>query len=224
VIRVLLVDDQHLVREGFARLLRDIDDIEVVGEAADGASAVTLARKTLPDLVLMDVRMPGMDGVEATARIVNDRPEVRVLMLTTFDLDEAVHRALRAGASGFLLKDTPYDQLVHAIRVVSRGDSVLAPSVTRRLIESLAARPALTESDAARLARLTDRESQVLHLIAQGMSNAEIGEAIFLSEATVKTHVGRVLTKLGCRDRVQAAVFAFQASLATQPERPTPRQ
>jgi DNA-binding NarL/FixJ family response regulator len=221
VIRVLLVDDQQLVREGFARLLRDIADIEVVGEAADGASAVTQARETLPDLVLMDVRMPGMDGVEATAHIVNDRPDVRVLMLTTFDLDEAVHRALQAGASGFLLKDTPYDQLVHAIRVVSRGDSVLAPSVTRRLIESFAPRPALAASDAARLARLTDRERQVLHLIAQGMSNAEIGEAIFLSEATVKTHVGRVLSKLGCRDRVQAAVFAFHTSLATRPDHAT---
>jgi DNA-binding NarL/FixJ family response regulator len=214
MIRVLLVDDQHLVREGFARLLRDVDDIEVVGEAADGASAVERAAATEPDLVLMDVRMPGMDGIEATAQIVRNRPEVRVLMLTTFDLDEAVHRALRAGASGFLLKDTPYDQLIHAIRVVSRGESVLAPSVTRRLLTSFASPPCLGEDDATRLGRLTEREREVLRLIAQGLSNAEIGEAIFLSEATVKTHVGRVLTKLECRDRVQAAIFALQTGFA----------
>jgi len=216
MIRVLLVDDQHLVREGFARLLRDVEDIEVVGEAGDGAAAVALARDTRPDVVLMDVRMPGMDGVEATAHVVRDRPEVRVLMLTTFDLDEAVHRALHAGASGFLLKDTPYDQLIHAIRVISRGDSVLAPTVTRRLIESFTPASAVSERDAARLARLTDREGEVLQLIARGMSNAEIGEATFLSEATVKTHVGRMLTKLGCRDRVQAVVFAFRTGFASR--------
>jgi DNA-binding NarL/FixJ family response regulator len=216
MIRVLLVDDQHLVREGFARLLRDVEDVEVVGEAADGAAAVALARDTRPDVVLMDVRMPGMDGVEATAHVVRDRPEVRVLMLTTFDLDEAVHRALHAGASGFLLKDTPYDQLIHAIRVVSRGDSVLAPTVTRRLIESFTPASAVSEQDAARLARLTEREGEVLQLIARGMSNAEIGEATFLSEATVKTHVGRMLTKLGCRDRVQAVVFAFRTGFASR--------
>ena len=197
MIRVLLVDDQELVREGFSRLLRDVADIDVVGEAADGATAVTQALQTKPDVALMDVRMPGMDGVEATAQIIRDTPSVRVLMLTTFDLDEAVHRALEAGASGFLLKDTPYDQLIHAIRVVSQGDSVLAPSVTRRLIESFAPPPVLTETDAARLSRLTDRELAVLRLIAQGMSNAEIGEVLFLSEATVKTHVGRLLRKLG---------------------------
>jgi len=214
VIRVLLVDDQHLVREGFARLLRDVADIEVVGEAADGATAAELARKTHPDVVLMDVRMPGMDGVEATAHVVRERPETRVLMLTTFDLDEAVHRALQAGASGFLLKDTPYDQLIHAIRVISRGDSVLAPSVTRRLIESFSPPPVVGGEDAARLGRLTSRECEVLHLITQGMSNAEIGEVTFLSEATVKTHVGRVLSKLGCRDRVQAVVFAFRTGFA----------
>ena len=161
VIRVLLVDDQHLVREGFARLLRDVPDIEVVGEAADGASAVAQALEARPDLVLMDVRMPGMDGLEATAQITRSVPDARVLMLTTFDLDEAVHRALEAGASGFLLKDTPYEQLIHAIRVVAQGDSVLAPSVTRRLIESFAP-PQPTEPDAARLSRLTDRESGVL--------------------------------------------------------------
>jgi len=216
MIRVLLVDDQHLVREGFARLLRDVPDIEVVGEAADGSAAVEQSLCTLPDLVLMDVRMPGMDGVDATAQIVHDRPDARVLILTTFDLDEAVHRALRAGASGFLLKDTPYDQLLHAIRVVAAGESVLAPSVTRRLIEHFTPRPAPTPSDAALLDRLTGRERDVLRLIAQGMSNAEIGQAIFLSEATVKTHVGRVLTKLGCRDRVQAAIFAVRTGFTTE--------
>ena len=216
MIRVLLVDDQHLVREGFARLLRDVDDIEVVGEAADGTSAVELARETHPDVVLMDVRMPGMDGIEATAKVVRDRPEVRVLMLTTFDLDEAVHRALQAGASGFLLKDTPYDQLIHAIRVVARGDAVLAPSITRRLIESFSPAPGISEDDALRLGRLTPREREILQLIAHGMSNAEIGEATFLSEATIKTHVGRVLSKLGCRDRVQAVVFAFRTGFASR--------
>lgn len=214
MIRVLLVDDQHLVREGIARLLRDVPDIEVVGEAADGPSAVQQSRLTLPDLVLMDVRMPGMDGVDATAHIVHDRPDARVLILTTFDLDEAVHRALQAGASGFLLKDTPYDQLLHAIRVVAAGDCVLAPSVTRRLIEHFAPQPTPTPSEAALLDRLTNRERQVLQLIAQGLSNAEIGRAIFLSEATIKTHVGRVLSKLGCRDRVQAAIFAMRTGLA----------
>ena len=214
MIRVLLVDDQHLVREGIARLLRDVSDIEVVGEAADGTSAVALSLCTRPDLILMDVRMPGMDGVDATARIVHDRPDARVLILTTFDLDEAVHRALRAGASGFLLKDTPYDQLLHAIRVVAAGDSVLAPSVTRRLIEHFTPQPVLTVSDAALLDRLTEREREVLRLVAQGLSNAEIGRAVFLSEATVKTHVGRVLTKLGCRDRVQAAIFALRTGFA----------
>ncbi len=216
MIRVLLVDDQHLVREGFARLLRDVEDVEVVGEAADGTTAVELARQTHPDVVLMDVRMPGMDGAEATALMIRDRPVVRVLMLTTFDLDEAVHQALQAGASGFLLKDTPYDQLIHAIRVVARGDAVLAPSVTRRLIESFSPAPGVSEEDALRLGRLTDREKEVLSLVTRGMSNAEIGEATFLSEATVKTHVGRVLSKLGCRDRVQAVVFAFRTGFASR--------
>lgn len=214
MIRVLLVDDQQLVREGFARLLRDVADIEVVGEAADGTAAVALARDRLPDVVLMDVRMPGMDGIDATAAMVRHRPEVRVLVLTTFDLDEAVHGALRAGASGFLLKDTPYDQLVHAIRVVARGDSVLAPSVTRRLIESFTPDRTATDHDAARLGRLTDREQEVLGHVAEGLSNAEIGARLFLSEATVKTHVGRVLAKLGCRDRVQAVIFAYRTGFS----------
>ncbi|MDT0214232.1 response regulator transcription factor [Rothia sp. ARF10] len=214
MIDVLVVDDQHLVREGIARFLRDVDDIEVVSEAADGASAVEQALRTRPDVVLMDVRMSGMDGIDATARIARKLPSTRVLVLTTFDLDESVHNALRAGASGFLLKDTPYDQLIHAIRVVAAGDSVLAPSVTRRLIEHFTPHEGATPSDAALIDRLPEREPQVLGCIARGMSNAEIGEAIFLSEATVKTHVSRVLTKLGCRDRVQAAIFALRTGVA----------
>ena len=215
MIRVLLADDQQLVREGFARLLRDVDDMEVVGEAADGAAAIDLARATRPDVVLMDVRMPGTDGVEATRAITAELPAVRVLVLTTFDLDEAVHGALGAGASGFLLKDVPVDQLVHAIRIVASGDSVLAPSVTRRLISTYTPPAGATPEDHVRLARLSEREREVLTRLAQGLSNAEIGEVLFLSEATVKTHVGRVLTKLGCRDRVQAVVFAYRTGFAT---------
>jgi DNA-binding NarL/FixJ family response regulator len=215
MIRVLLADDQHLVREGFARLLRDVDDMEVVGEAADGAEAVELARATRPDVVLMDVRMPGTDGIEATRLITDDLPDSRVLVLTTFDLDEAVHGALGAGASGFLLKDVPVDQLVHAIRTVAVGDSVLAPSITRRLIAAYAPPTGRSPADEERLARLSERERDVLTSLAQGLSNAEIGEALFLSEATVKTHVGRVLTKLGCRDRVQAVVFVYRTGFAT---------
>jgi DNA-binding NarL/FixJ family response regulator len=214
VIRVLLVDDQQLVREGFARLLRDVDDIDVVGQAADGRQAVDLVRHTQVDVVLMDIRMPVMDGVEATAQIVSAVPATRVLVLTTFDLDEEVHRALQAGASGFLLKDTPYDQLVHAIRAVAAGDSVLAPSATRRLLATLTP-PSPDSPDAQRIERLTERERDVLGLLAEGLSNAEIGERLFLSEATVKTHVGRVLTKLDCRDRVQAVVLAFRTGFAS---------
>jgi DNA-binding NarL/FixJ family response regulator len=216
VIRVLVVDDQHLVREGFARLLRDVPDIELAGEAADGAAAVELARRLVPDVVLMDVRMPVMDGVEATSRVVRDHPQVKVLMLTTFDVEEAVYAALAAGASGFLLKDVPYDQLVHSIRVVAEGESVLAPSVTRRLIELLSP-VTISPEDASCLARLTEREGEVLRLLARGLSNAEIATTIFLSEATVKTHVGRLLTKLGCRDRVQAVIFAFRTGFASPP-------
>ncbi len=214
MIRVLLVDDQALVREGFARLLRDIEDIDVVGEAADGAAAVELAAALQPDVVLMDVRMPVMDGIRATARVVESHPGIRVLVLTTFDLDEAVAQALHAGASGFLLKDAPSTQLVHAIRVVANGDSVLAPTVTRRLIATVTKSAAFSEHDRSLLVRLTDREQEVLRLLAAGMSNAEIGKNIFLSEATVKTHVGRVLSKLECRDRVQAVVFAYRTGFA----------
>ncbi len=214
MIRVLLVDDQTLVREGFARLLRDIDDIDVVGEAADGATAVQLVAALRPDVVLMDVRMPVLDGIQATAQVVESHPQARVLVLTTFDIDEAVAQALRAGASGFLLKDTPSTQLVHAIRVVANGDSVLAPTVTRRLIASVTQPEAPTRHERSLLDRLTDREQEVLHLLAAGLSNAEISKTIFLSEAMVKTHVGRVLTKLECRDRVQAVVFAYRTGFA----------
>ncbi len=214
MIRVLLVDDQTLVREGFARLLRDIDDIDVVGEAADGATAVQLVGALRPDVVLMDVRMPVLDGIQATAQVVESHPQVRVLVLTTFDVDEAVAQALRAGASGFLLKDTPSTQLVHAIRVVANGDSVLAPTVTRRLIASVTQPESPTRHDRSLLDRLTEREQEVLHLLAAGLSNAEISKTVFLSEATVKTHVGRVLTKLECRDRVQAVVFAYRTGFA----------
>jgi DNA-binding NarL/FixJ family response regulator len=210
VIRVLLADDQQLVREGFARLLRDVDDVEVVGQAANGEEAVLQASRIPVDVVLMDVRMPVMDGVEATSRLASVAPRVRVLVLSTFVLDEVVHRALQAGASGFLLKDTPYDQLVHAIRAVAAGDSVLAPSATRRLLETYSAQPSPDAEDLRRLDRLTDREREVLALMSEGLSNAEIGERVFLSEATVKTHVGRVLTKLDCRDRVQAVILAFR--------------
>ncbi len=211
MIRVLLADDQHLVREGFARLLRDADDLEVVGEASTGLEAVERAREARPDVILMDVRMPELDGIEATTRIVAEQPECKVLMLTTFDIDEAVHRALLAGASGFLLKDMPYDQLLSGIRVVAGGDSILAPTVTRRLIGTFTAKRQPTDHESAALERLTEREHEVLRLIARGLSNAEIGDALFLSETTVKTHVGRVLTKLGCRDRVQAVVWAYRS-------------
>lgn len=214
MIRVLIADDQHLVREGFARLLRDVDDLEVVAEASTGREAVERARSTRPDVVLMDVRMPELDGIEATAQLLAEHPHTRVLMLTTFDIDEAVHQALLAGASGFVLKDTPYDQLINAIRVVAAGESILAPSVTRRLIGNFTARRQSTEDEATALSRLTEREHEVLRLIARGLSNAEIGAALFLSEATVKTHVGRVLTKLGCRDRVQAVVWAYRTGYA----------
>jgi len=214
VIRVLLADDEALVRTGFARLLRDAEGMEVVGEAANGPEAVALARSTEPDVILMDIRMPILDGVSATRTIVGERPHVKVLVLTTFDLDEVVYDALEAGASGFLLKDVPYQELLRAIVAVHDGDAVLAPAVTRRLIansvDRRSSRPAVPALD-----RLTDREREVLTLLADGLSNAEIGERLFLSEATIKTHVGRVLTKLGCRDRVQAVALAYRSGFVS---------
>ena len=215
-IRVLVADDQELVRTGFALILATEDDIEVVGQAADGREAVDLARRHAPDVVLMDVRMPNLDGIEATGRLVGPAATppapVRVLMLTTFDLDEHVYAALRNGASGFLLKDTPPEDLVRAIRVVAAGDALLAPTVTRRLIAELSRVPA-RPSPPPELDTLTDREREVLGLVARGLSNGERAAELVLGETTVKTHVGRILTKLGLRDRVQTVVLAYESGL-----------
>ena len=217
-IRVLLVDDQELLRLGFRMILAASEGIEIVGEAGDGARAVELAATCRPDVVLMDIRMPVMDGIEATRRIVRADPDVRVLALTTFDLDEYAFGALGAGASGFLLKDVPPAELTAAIRTVAAGDAVVSPRVTRRLLDEYApalAGPSQRESGdaAAALALLTDREHEVLVALAEGLSNAEIADRLFVSEATVKSHVGRILGKLGLRDRLQAVVFAFQSGL-----------
>ena len=214
MVRVLLVDDQELVRSGFAMLLGAQADIEVVGEAADGAEAVDQALALQPDVVLMDVRMPVMDGIEATRRITALDPTPKVLVLTTFDLDEYVYAALQAGASGFLLKDAPAAELVRGVRVVAAGDALLAPSVTRRLIEELAPEGGGgPRTKPPGLDDLTAKEREVLEHVARGLSNAEIAEALFVTEATVKTHVGHVLTKLGVRDRVQAVVLAYEAGV-----------
>ncbi|GAA3101910.1 response regulator [Streptosporangium carneum] len=220
-IRVLLVDDQPLLRTGFRLILEAEPDVTVVGEAGDGKAAQEQSRALLPDVVLMDIRMPGVDGIEATRRIVREATGgahvPRVLVLTTFDLDEYIVEALRAGASGFLLKDVPPDELVQAIRVVAAGEAIVAPSVTRRLLDKFGARlpSAYQQSTPARLDRLTERELEVLRLIARGMSNAEIAATLVVSETTVKTHVGNVLTKLGLRDRVQAVVLAYETGLIT---------
>jgi DNA-binding NarL/FixJ family response regulator len=209
--RVLLCDDQELVRTGF-RLILDLEpDIEVVGEAADGKQCLRMVAQERPDVVLMDVRMPEMDGIEAARRLCDASSATKVLMLTTFDLDEYVYDAMRAGASGFLLKDVPREQLVNAVRVIARGESLLAPTVTRRLVERFVALPPPGSGVPPTLASLSDRECEVLRLIARGMSNAEIAKALTLGEATVKTHVGRLLAKLGLRDRVQAVVLAYES-------------
>jgi DNA-binding NarL/FixJ family response regulator len=205
-----------MVRAGFRMILETEADITVVGEAGDGREAVEVVGRSAPDVVLMDVRMPHMDGIEATRHIVDGGGTARVLMLTTFDLDDYVHAALRAGASGFLLKDAPADQLVNAVRVIADGDALLAPSVTRLLIDEISRRPEVDANVVAPgLADLTDRELEVLRLIARGRSNGEIAQMLYLGEATVKTHVGRVLTKLGVRDRVQAVVVAYESGLVT---------
>ena len=217
MIRVLLADDQALVRGGFRSLLETEDGIEVVGEAGDGAAAVELARKAVPDVVLMDIRMPEMDGIEATRLITADDDKgPRVLMLTTFDLNEYVYEALRAGASGFLLKDVPPEQLAAGIRIVAAGDALLAPAITKRLIVEFAAgRPAEPPAPPPSFEDLTARELEVFQLIARGMSNAEIAAELVVSETTVKTHVARLLMKLSLRDRVQAVVLAYESGLVT---------
>ncbi|MGN6167897.1 MAG: response regulator [Solirubrobacteraceae bacterium] len=214
-VRVLLVDDQALIRAGFRMILNAEDDIEVVGECANGTQAIDSVKRLNPDVVLMDIRMPEMDGIEATRQIIqfDGDPPVRVLMLTTFDLDEYVYDALRAGASGFLLKDVPADQLVNGIRLVAAGEALLAPSVTRRLIEEFSKVPRARREKPAPVEELTPRELEVFELIAQGMSNQEIAEQLVVSETTVKTHVARVLMKLGVRDRVQAVVLAYESGL-----------
>jgi DNA-binding NarL/FixJ family response regulator len=218
-IRVLLVDDQPLLRKGFRMILEAEPDLEVVDEAGDGEAAVALTRKHEPDVVLMDVRMPGLDGIEATEQIVAAGSRARILILTTFDLDEYAFAGLRAGASGFLLKDVPPQELLQAIRTVAGGDAVVAPRVTRRLLDVFADQlPKGLGGDASdgsgpALDILTAREHDVLVAVAQGLSNAEIAQQLFISEATVKSHVGHILTKLGLRDRVQAVVLAFQLGL-----------
>ncbi|RNM16349.1 response regulator [Nocardioides pocheonensis] len=210
-IRVVVADDQPLVRTGLRMVLSDVDDITIVGEAADGHEAIALTRSERPDVVLMDVRMPGLDGIDATRAVTSAEDPPRVLVLTTFDLDEVVYDALRAGASGFLLKDAPEERLVTAIRVVAEGGSLFAPAVTRRLIEEFSRRPRTTRP--AAMESLTEREAEVLRLVARGLSNPEIAAELFVSENTVKTHVARVLMKLGLRDRVQAVVLAYETGL-----------
>jgi DNA-binding NarL/FixJ family response regulator len=214
VIRVLLADDQNLVRAGFRSILDGEDDIEVAGEAGDGATAVRVAAELRPDVVLMDVRMPHLDGLAATREIIARLPDVRVVILTTFDLDEYVYGALRAGASGFLVKDTEPEELIHGVRVVARGDALLAPSVTRRLIAEFAGRVE-RPAPSPRLASLTDREREVTTLVAAGLSNDEIAERLVLSPATAKTHVSRIMTKLDVRDRAQLVVLAYESAMVT---------
>jgi DNA-binding NarL/FixJ family response regulator len=214
VIRLLIADDQRLVRGGFRMILEAQDDIEVVGEAADGLEVIDLARRLEPDVVLMDIRMPGVDGIEATRRLLAGRAGCpRVVMLTTFDLDEYVYEAMRAGASGFLLKTAPPGQLAGAVRAVVAGDSLLAPEITRRLLESFVRRPPPGSETPRELEGLTKRELEVLKLVASGLSNAEIAQQLYVSDATVKTHVARVFTKLNVRDRAQAVIAAYESGL-----------
>jgi DNA-binding NarL/FixJ family response regulator len=219
-VQVLIADDQQLVRTGFRMILESEPDIAVVGEAIDGLHAVSLAQELQPDIVLMDIRMPGIDGIEATKRITTIAEHPRVLILTTFDLDEYVFDALRAGASGFLLKDTPAVQLTAAIRMISAGDALLAPTITRRLIEEFTARTRALPPPPG-LDELTARELDVFRLVARGMSNAEIATELVIGETTVKTHVTRLLMKLGLRDRVQAVVLAYEAGVIN-PRQPKP--
>jgi DNA-binding NarL/FixJ family response regulator len=222
-VAVILVDDQPLLRKGFRMVLEEEEGIVVVGEASDGAAALDLARRRHPDVVVMDVRMPGMDGIAATRAILAAEPCTRILILTTFDLDEYAFGALRLGASGFILKDILPSEFVRAIRSVADGDAVIAPSVTRRLLDAFARHipdPQHPEAAHPELSQLTAREREILTELAGGLSNAEIAERLFVAEATVKTHLGRILTKLGLRDRVQAVVYAYEAGLVDRRDRP----
>ncbi|TPQ18062.1 response regulator transcription factor [Streptomyces sporangiiformans] len=213
-IRVVVVDDQALVRRGFVMILRVHDDIEVMAEAGTGLEAVDAARRHRPDVILMDIRMPGMDGIEATSRILRESDwDVRVLILTTFDPDEYVYKALRAGASAFVLKDIPPEQLAIAVRTVAEGGALLAPSITRRLIDQFAERRVVNATVAGRLQRLTDREREIVGAVARGASNSEIAAQLFIGPATVKSHVSSILTKLGLRDRIQIVIFAYESGL-----------
>ena len=223
-VRVLIADDQVLVRAGFKLILDAERDIDIVGEASDGLEAVTQARELHPDVVLMDIRMPGIDGLEATRRILAENPDppIRILVLTTFDVNEYVYDALRAGASGFLLKDVPPEQLVAGVHVVANGEALLAPTITRRLIEEFARNTPAPTEPAPSLDQLTARELEVFKLLARGMSNAEIAENLIVSETTVKTHVARILMKLGLRDRVQAVVFAYEHGVVLPGEERSP--
>jgi DNA-binding NarL/FixJ family response regulator len=215
MITTFIADDQAMVRQGFGALLAAQPDISVVGDAANGRDAVRLVNSLTPDVVLMDVRMPELNGLDATREILSRDTTTKVLMLTTFDIDDYVYAALRAGASGFLLKDAPADELVRAVRVVAAGDALLAPSITRRMIADLVRRHAAPRRSSSELARLTPRETEVLELLARGMSNAEIAASLFVSEETVKTHVGKVFSKLGLRDRAQAVVLAYETGLVS---------
>jgi DNA-binding NarL/FixJ family response regulator len=212
-VRVVIADDQSMVRAGFRSLLNAEPDIEVVGEAADGEQAVGAVRRFRPHVALMDIRMPGLDGIEATRRLVQGGSAARILILTTFDLDQYVYEGLRAGASGFLLKDASPEQLIAAIHVVAEGEAVLAPSVTRRVVETFARLPQALDGEPTELESLTAREREVLKLLARGLSNAEIAAELIVSDATAKTHVRNLLMKLGLRDRVQAVIFAYEAGL-----------
>ncbi|MGH9152619.1 MAG: response regulator [Acidimicrobiales bacterium] len=225
MIRVVIADDEALVRCGLRMILENQEDIEVVGEAEDGSQAVALARGLRTDLVLMDVRMPGIDGIEAARRVVAGPHTTRVLMLTTFDRDEYVYEAMKAGASGFLLKSVPPEQLVAAVRIAAAGDALLAPAITRRLIEDFVRRPPPGRRVPDRLTELTERERDVLRLIAQGHSNTEIAESLYLGEGTVKTHINRIFRKLDLRDRAQAVVLAYETGLVQPGQHgPSPKQ
>ena len=214
MIRVLLVDDEPLVRSGVRMILESEDDLDIVGEAADGNEALELARQLSPDVVLLDIRMPGLDGIQTTRRLIEQPPSAaRILILTTFDLDEYVYEAMKAGASGFILKNVPPSKLVDAVRTVASGDALLAPAITRRMIERFVQQPPAPQGRPPQLEELTERELDILREIARGRSNAEIAGALYLSQATVKSHVNRVLSKLDLRDRTQAAVLAYETGL-----------